>query len=163
MTDESPYSFGPFIIMEYIQHTFDLVDALNKPGLTLDDRPILDPQISSERLELIYSQMADNLLELSRHSFPRIGSLAEADDGSWPVTGRPVTVNMNELIQLGNFPRSKLPPHPILLPLTTSRHSQICTLRICRPSTTTPSNRLQTAVVNTLRGSCSEISPHNPG
>ncbi|MCJ1250950.1 hypothetical protein MMC30_008179 [Trapelia coarctata] len=108
-TDESPYNLGPFIIMEYIEHAFDLVDALNKPGLSLDDRPILDPQISRERLEFVYSQMADILLELSKHSFPKIGSLTEADNGAWSVTDHPVTLNTNELVQLGNFPRSKLP------------------------------------------------------
>jgi len=72
MTDESAYGLGPFMIMEYIEHAIDLVDALNKPGLTLDGRPILDPQISSERLEFVYSQMTDILLELSRHSFPEL-------------------------------------------------------------------------------------------
>jgi aminoglycoside phosphotransferase (APT) family kinase protein len=109
MTDESPCGLGPFIIMDYIEHTHDLVDALNTPGLTLDDRPVLDPQISTERLEFVYSQMSDILLELHKHSFARIGSLTRTDDDSWAVTSRPLTLNMNELVQLGNFPRSQLP------------------------------------------------------
>lgn len=107
--DESPCGLGPFIIMEYIEHAHTFVAALNTPGLSADDRPVLNPQISSERLELVYSQMADILLELSKHSFPRIGSLTKADNGSWPVLRRPVTLNMNELVQLANYPRSELP------------------------------------------------------
>ncbi|KAA6415577.1 MAG: phosphotransferase family [Lasallia pustulata] len=54
-TDESPGRLGPFIIMEYIEHAHDLADTLNKPGLKSEDRPILDPQISSERLEYVCS------------------------------------------------------------------------------------------------------------
>ena len=109
MTDESPCGLGPFIIMDYIEHTHDLVDVLNTPGLALDDRPVLDPQISTERLEFVYSQMCDILLDLHKHSFTHIGSLSETNNDSWVITGRPLTLNMNELVQLGNFPRSQLP------------------------------------------------------
>ncbi|KAL9101862.1 MAG: hypothetical protein Q9163_002929 [Psora crenata] len=105
---EDSDGLGPFIIMDYIEHRQDLVDALNTPGLTSDDRPVLDPQISTEGLEYIYSQMCDILLELHKHSFNRIGSLSRIDN-DWAITGRPLTLNMNELVQLGNFPRSQLP------------------------------------------------------
>jgi aminoglycoside phosphotransferase (APT) family kinase protein len=115
MTDESPRGLGPFIIMEYVEHAHDLVDVLNTPGLGLQDRPVLDPNISEERLEFVYSQMADILLQLSKCAFPRIGSLVETDDDDdddddrWTITKRPLTLNMNELVQLGNFPRARLP------------------------------------------------------
>jgi hypothetical protein len=112
MTDESPRKLGPFIIMEYIEHAHDLVDALNTPGIGLYDRPILDPRIPQTKLEFVYSQMADILLELSKCSFPRIGSLVETDEDEWSVTARPLTLNMNELVQLGNFPRARLPSEP---------------------------------------------------
>ena len=65
MTDESPDGLGPFIIMEYIEHAHDFVDALNTPGLSLSDSPILDPNISTEKLEFVYTQTADILLELN--------------------------------------------------------------------------------------------------
>jgi hypothetical protein len=111
MTDESPRGLGPFIIMEDVEHAHDLVDALNTPGLGFHDRPILDPNISEERLEFVYSQMADILLQLSKCSFSQIGSLVETDedDCEWSITKRPLTLNMNELVQLGNFPRARLP------------------------------------------------------
>lgn len=41
MTKESPDELGPFIIMEYIEHQYDLVDALNTPGIPDNKRLIL--------------------------------------------------------------------------------------------------------------------------
>jgi aminoglycoside phosphotransferase (APT) family kinase protein len=43
MTEESPDDLGPFIIMEYIEHEYDLVDALNTPGHTRSRTPDLEP------------------------------------------------------------------------------------------------------------------------
>jgi hypothetical protein len=39
---ESPLGLGPFIIMEYINHNADLVDALNIPGIPDDERPVFE-------------------------------------------------------------------------------------------------------------------------
>lgn len=109
MTDESPFGLGPFIIMEYIEHAYDLVEALNTPGLAMEERPILDPNITAERLEYVYGQIAHVLLQLSKLSFPRIGAPIEVNENSWSATERPLTMNMTELVQLGNFPPTKLP------------------------------------------------------
>lgn len=111
-TEDSPRLLGLFIIMECVEHAHDFVDVLNTPGIGLYDRPILDPHIPQTKLEFVYSQMADILLELSKCSFPRIGSLVETDDDEWSVTERPLTLNMNELVQLGNFSRARLPSEP---------------------------------------------------
>ncbi|KAL3449098.1 hypothetical protein BJX65DRAFT_55840 [Aspergillus insuetus] len=46
MSAESLIGLGPFIIMEYIKHEGDFIDALNIPGRSRDDRPILDPNVS---------------------------------------------------------------------------------------------------------------------
>ncbi|RMZ74901.1 hypothetical protein DV738_g5683, partial [Chaetothyriales sp. CBS 135597] len=64
-SEENPLGLGPFMIMEYIEHVMDLSDALNTPGLALQDRPILDPDIDEAKLELLYGQVADVLLQLS--------------------------------------------------------------------------------------------------
>lgn len=133
MTNESPYCLGPFIIMDYIEHTHDLVNALNTPGLSLEDRPVLDPQISAERLEYVHSQMCDILLELHKPSFTNIGSLSTTDDDSWVVTSRPVTLNMNELVQLGNFPRSQLPS--TFFPSSSSYMQTLADMHLMHPST----------------------------
>jgi hypothetical protein len=60
--------------------------------------------------------MADILLQLVRKSFEEIGFITNQEDDEfddeWATTHRPLTINMNELVQLGN-----IPPH--LLPQTT--------------------------------------------
>ncbi|KAI9736401.1 MAG: hypothetical protein M1818_006134 [Claussenomyces sp. TS43310] len=109
MTEDSPAGLGPFIIMEYIKHSDDINGILNTPGLERHERPILDPNISVDKLESVYSQMAGILLQLSQLSFDKIGSLEEVDKGRWAVTGRPLTFNTNELVQMANFPPQKLP------------------------------------------------------
>ncbi|KAH1349604.1 hypothetical protein KXV50_009388 [Aspergillus fumigatus] len=80
MAEESPDELGPFIIMEYIDHKYDLVDALNTPGIPDDERPMLDPQIAEERLIFAYGQMAGIMLQLSKHTFAEIGCIARANE-----------------------------------------------------------------------------------
>ncbi|EAU39521.1 predicted protein [Aspergillus terreus NIH2624] len=113
MTEGSPAGLGPFIVMEYIENDSDLVDALNIPGRTDNDRPILDPNITEDRLRSVYSQMAEILLQLGRYPFREIGCISSKDDdddyGEYVVTHRPLTINMNELVQLGGFPPHLLP------------------------------------------------------
>ncbi|KFY09593.1 hypothetical protein V491_08086 [Pseudogymnoascus sp. VKM F-3775] len=90
--EESPCGLGPFIIMEYVDHACDISDALNTPGIPYEDRPILDPSIDEQKLRKL------------------IGSLTHDDNGdAWSVTVRPLSSNVNEIVQLGTLPRSKLP------------------------------------------------------
>lgn len=107
--EESPLQLGPFIIMEYVKHHTDMGQALNIPGRSLEDPPYVDPDIDPAKLEKLYRQMADILLQLSRLQFPAIGALEETDDYTWEVTQRPLSMFMSELIQVGSFPRTKLP------------------------------------------------------
>ncbi|KAF4151187.1 hypothetical protein CNMCM6069_004357 [Aspergillus lentulus] len=120
MPKESPDELGPFIIIEYIEHEYDFVDALNTPEIPDDERPILDPQISEERLTFAYGQMADIMLQLSKHTFTEIGCIARANeeddfDDAWVVKHRPLTLNMNELVQVETF-------HPIFSLTVLFRH-----------------------------------------
>ena len=78
-------------------------------GLKQEERPILDPDISETTLKSAYSEMANVLLQLSRFSFSRIGSIEETEDGNWSVTHRPLTMNMNQLVSVGNLPSNMLP------------------------------------------------------
>ncbi|KAJ6090254.1 hypothetical protein N7486_009069 [Penicillium sp. IBT 16267x] len=107
--EENPLGLGPFIIMEYIDHVMDLSDVLNTPGFAIKDRPILDPNVDDAKLEPLYGQFADILLQLSTLQLPRIGSLVQIDDFTWEVAQRPLSYNANELVRLGTLPRSKLP------------------------------------------------------
>ncbi|KAL1865594.1 hypothetical protein VTK73DRAFT_5133 [Phialemonium thermophilum] len=107
---ENPTGLGPFIIMDYIEHHQNMSRALLDPKLSIDDRPILDPDIDAEKLEFLYSQMARILLQLAALEFPRIGSLREAPgDGSISVQRRPMTVNMNEVIVHTDMPARFVP------------------------------------------------------
>jgi hypothetical protein len=109
---DNPLGLGPFIIMDYVDHEMTLSDALKDPNLDPDDSHVLDPDISQDKLELLYSQMASIVLQLSRLTFPRIGSLLEADDGRTTVSGRPLIQNMNTLVELQSTPPAFLPSQP---------------------------------------------------
>ncbi|RAL11774.1 uncharacterized protein BO97DRAFT_470677 [Aspergillus homomorphus CBS 101889] len=88
---KSPLELSPFIIMDFIDHETNMYDALNTPGCP--------------RAE----QAAKTLLQLSRLSLPRIGSLEQVDDFTWAVTKRPLSIPMYTLVELGSLPQSKLP------------------------------------------------------
>lgn len=108
MSDESPDGFGPFIIMEWIEHETDLFERFKTPGLPLGTRPILNPELPLERIEHIYSQLADILLQLSRLKLPQIGALSQTAEDTWIVDQRPLSLQMNELVDRGDFPPEKL-------------------------------------------------------
>lgn len=103
-------------------------------GIPNEDRPILNPQIFEERLESVYGQMADIRLQLSKHTFGEIGCISRADDDDdddfndlWVTKYRPLTLNMNELVHLGDFPPHLLPQGPlqdfVLILLSACQHA----------------------------------------
>lgn len=69
----------------------------------------LDANISEDRLKGIYTKLARCLLQLSHPTFLRIGSLAEIRPRSHQVAGRPITLNMSNMVQLSNIPKSIFP------------------------------------------------------
>ncbi|KAF3481571.1 uncharacterized protein GIQ15_04330 [Arthroderma uncinatum] len=105
---QAPCEMGPYILMEFVSSASNLTAKLRKPGYAREDRPMLNPDIDEPTLELLYGQMADIMLQLSRQSFSKIGCLAAGPD-DWVVTKRPLTMNMNELVQLGGYPKNALP------------------------------------------------------
>src|SRR6187402_1352015 len=78
---ENPTGLGPFIIMDYTEHERTMSEALNDPTLNSSESHVLDPDISTEKLEVLYRQMAKIILQLSMLTFDRIGSLVQGDDG----------------------------------------------------------------------------------
>lgn len=108
--DESPLGIGPFIIMDYVNHEMDMIEALNTPGIdTFTDRPILNPNVNEATLEMLYGQVAKILLQLSKLELPLIGALEETKEWSWEVTRRPLSLPMNELVRVGTLSQDKLP------------------------------------------------------
>ncbi|KAI0550520.1 phosphotransferase family protein [Xylaria curta] len=111
---ENPTGLGPFIIMDYVDHEMTMSEALKDPALEPDERHELDPNISAEKLEFLYRQMANIVLQLSTLTFPRIGSLVEDDDGQFSASGRPLIQNMNHLIEFTDMPPTLLPSQTYL-------------------------------------------------
>ncbi|KAL3478308.1 hypothetical protein BJX99DRAFT_245621 [Aspergillus californicus] len=131
-----------------IPHENRMYKPLNWPGCPGEQRGSLDPNIDENKLEGIYKELAGILLQLSRPSFPRIGSLAQIDDFTWEVAHRPLSMPMNELVRLGSLPQSLL-PHPDttfasassyfehlaelhMIHLTNQRNDAICSYDDCR-------------------------------
>ncbi|KAI0108031.1 kinase-like domain-containing protein [Daldinia grandis] len=109
---ENPVGLGPFIIMDYIEHERTMSDALKDPALEPDESHVLDPTIDEGRLEFLYGQMANIVLQLSTLKFPRIGSLGEDQNGDISVSGRPLIQNMNSLLEFAGVAPTLLPSRP---------------------------------------------------
>ncbi|KAK4097032.1 hypothetical protein N658DRAFT_500906 [Parathielavia hyrcaniae] len=105
---ENPLGLGAFIIMDYIPHSQDLSDVLGDPTLG-ERRQFLDPNVSEEKLERMYRQVAYIVLQLSKLEMPKIGSLRQTGD-SFTVASRPLTQDMNDLVTKAGLPLSILPP-----------------------------------------------------
>ncbi|CAJ2513961.1 Uu.00g020800.m01.CDS01 [Anthostomella pinea] len=86
---ENPTGLGPFVIMKYVDHERTMSEALKDPTLNSDEDHVLDPDIGEQKLEFLYGQMANIMLQLSALAFPRIGSLVQDADGRFTVSGRP--------------------------------------------------------------------------
>lgn len=100
---------GYYLIIKYIEHQHSMSTALNATNDDTDKPYILDPNLSEDFLEDLYRKVASCLLELSQHTFSRIGSLVESSEGSYSVAARPITRDMNDMLQLAGIPRSILP------------------------------------------------------
>ncbi|KAL4920049.1 kinase-like domain-containing protein [Aspergillus aurantiobrunneus] len=93
VSDENPLGLGPFMIMEFIEgQPLDMIFGERAP----DDAHVLRPGISDDEFRIVYRQIANILLELSAHNFPRIGSLSNANDPT-DIESRPLTLKMNEI------------------------------------------------------------------
>ncbi|KAI0472601.1 hypothetical protein GGR56DRAFT_651102 [Xylariaceae sp. FL0804] len=106
---ENPTGLGPFIIMDYTEHERTMSEALNDPVINSSESHVLDPDVSTEKLEVLYRQMANIILQLSTLTFDLIGSLVQGEDGGFHVSGRPLTMNMNSILEFTEAPLSLLP------------------------------------------------------
>ncbi|KAJ5724418.1 hypothetical protein N7493_006146 [Penicillium malachiteum] len=79
----SPLQLGPFIIMHYIEHEESVYNALNTSGTPKSERGRIDLEIDENKLEALYGELAEILLQLSKPSLPKIGSLRQVDDLTW--------------------------------------------------------------------------------
>ncbi|TVY43889.1 hypothetical protein LSUB1_G002036 [Lachnellula subtilissima] len=101
---------GPFMILQHVENCGLMVNRMKTPNPDPDVPSVLDLNISDSVLSDFYGKAARCLLQTSRLSFDRIGSLSENEDSTFSVTGRPLSKNMNDMLQLANIPRAVLPP-----------------------------------------------------
>ncbi|KAG9250826.1 phosphotransferase family protein [Emericellopsis atlantica] len=115
MAHESPGALGPFIIMEYMDNFGDVIDMLKAPDRPFGEKPVLDPDMEEEKLEYMYSQIADIMLQLAKCDFSQIGCLGmrnhndETDNVDPEVTCRPMSFNIAQLGEVGGVPYFELP------------------------------------------------------
>ncbi|GFF54980.1 hypothetical protein IFM51744_08511 [Aspergillus udagawae] len=94
---ENPTGLGPFVIMTWIEGR-KMSKILRKDAPGKDD--ILDPDIDSRTLGLLYSQMAEILLELWKLDVNYIGRLGQDKQSrKHMVDGPPLTLEVNELMR----------------------------------------------------------------
>lgn len=75
LTEESLRQTGPFTFMEHMRGC-DLSEFLQKPtedGVGF----ILDPNIEDRKLDIIYDQIAEFLVEISDLQFSKFGSISQ--------------------------------------------------------------------------------------
>jgi hypothetical protein len=95
LSSDNPLNLGAFIVMEFVEGK-PLNEFLEESPRPENSRAILRPDINRRHQEIIYRQIACFLLELSKHDFSRIGSLAHVD-GCFAPQSRPLTIKMNEV------------------------------------------------------------------
>ncbi|KJZ73835.1 hypothetical protein HIM_06728 [Hirsutella minnesotensis 3608] len=110
LTQESPQQLGPFIISDFIDGvslSSLLEDRIDRGGQNVEPEP------GDQRLDTIYEQIADIMLQLFQFDFPQIGAISKhSPSQTWSVSGRPLTYRMNELATAASFPISKFPTEP---------------------------------------------------
>lgn len=94
---------GPFMIIEDLGSRRGMGQALEAPRENLNNPAVLQPDISKAKLNSLYVEMARCVLQSAQPRFPRIGDLAEVTPGSYSISGRPMTLNMNNMVQLQTF------------------------------------------------------------
>lgn len=73
---------------------------------------ILHPDLSETTLDVVYEQIADYVLQLSRLAFFRIGAVSRDDtSGTWTVTGRPLTFDKEHTSDQHRLPRGSVSHH----------------------------------------------------
>lgn len=101
---------GPFMIIRDLESRRGMGQALEAPREDPNETAILNPAISEIKLKALYVKIARCVLQLAQPTFPRIGALAETGPNCHCVMGRPITLNMSNMVQLSNIPTSIFPP-----------------------------------------------------
>jgi aminoglycoside phosphotransferase (APT) family kinase protein len=113
MTEDSPAHLGPFIIMDYVEGTC-LATILQQPTENARDEMVLKTDVDDTKLDFLYEQLADYMLQLSQLDFSTIGAITkDPTSNKWNASARSLTYNMNELrTVVSNYPTEGDPTAP---------------------------------------------------
>lgn len=100
---------GPFSILDHISNILSVSHLLKEPNDDPSITHVLNAAIPPSILYEQYTLIARFTVELSQHTFPRIGSLVETEDKVFEIAARPITQNMNNMLDMGGIPRCILP------------------------------------------------------
>ncbi|OQE05168.1 hypothetical protein PENVUL_c026G04463 [Penicillium vulpinum] len=96
--------------MEYFEHKQSICRLLENPESDPTVRPVLNLNLDMVRLGDLYRKLAKIVLSLSTLTLNKIGSVGlDPRSMTWKVLNRPLSYSMNEVVQLGTLPRSKIP------------------------------------------------------
>lgn len=98
-------TLGPYIVEEFVEG--DLASGPFMESRT--ERQNLNPNISDQSLKVLYHEMANIMLEMSKPEFTHIGSLVQTSNG-YVVGRRPLTKYLNELAMKANLGPQHFPP-----------------------------------------------------
>lgn len=101
---------GPFMIIQDLMSRRNMSRALQKPRESTEETPVLNPDMPEDILKSLWVKMARCALQIAQPALPRIGVLVETAPGSCQVQGRPITMNMSNMVQHSNIPTSVFPP-----------------------------------------------------
>lgn len=118
---EGKTEFGPYVILELIEGK-PLSEYLKVPeGSQSVSGPgvdVLNPYVDIATLRRAYRSMAVILLKLSEHHFSKIGNLSSDKSGDFSVGRRPITLNGNKIVTLGNVQPGRLSDPMMLSPVS---------------------------------------------
>ncbi|KAK0710457.1 hypothetical protein B0T21DRAFT_404994 [Apiosordaria backusii] len=114
IAEQNPTGLGPFIIMDFYPDTIDLSDLLKDPAEPYSHVTI-DQNMPEDKLENLYRQMANIVLQLDQLTMPQSGSLCHSTDGEFTVASRMLPQTLTDVVTLGGCPESVLgPPNRVL-------------------------------------------------
>ncbi|ESZ94651.1 phosphotransferase enzyme family protein [Sclerotinia borealis F-4128] len=92
-------TLGPYIVEEFVERDLASV-PFKESGIELQN---WNPNISEQKLKVLYREMANIVLEMSKPEFTRIGSLVQTVKNGYTIGRRPITKHLNELAMNANL------------------------------------------------------------
>jgi hypothetical protein len=103
------FDIGPFMVIQDLGSGRGMGQALETPREDLNGTLVLNSSIPESKLKSLYVKIARCVQQLAQPTFPRIGGPRGNRPRNFHETGRPITLNMANMVQLSNIPSSVFP------------------------------------------------------